>query len=483
MSQASKTLLTLGALLLLAGGVGLYAWFGVYQKDEATSTQRQRETRVYAGEGDADDAGAGPDFVKLVITFQGASTTLERDAAGAWRITAPVQAAADKLVVDSAISQLHTARFTHTIDEAPDAAALETFGLTHPTFTVEAFTRGEDGAPRRALRLEGGIENTFDGSVFVRRDGAPTVYAAPGNLRFSLARGTYELRDKQVLAVDEAKLTKVTVKARANAYTLERRADKRWAFTAPVAALADGVQVTGMLSSLSGLKAQAFVDDTPQQRTAKGLDNAPVDVTFTDDTGRTVRLRLSKSGSPEAVYALREDASGATLAQVPEAALGALDRNPADLKDRTLLHFDAKQVTRLVFHNADGSEVVLAKASAEAPADAWRVVTPREGKAQVFKVTSALWTLGAYRSLAIIDARPRDLGRYGLGAGARYVSVQGPDGELARLTIGAPVPDKADTFYVLGSDAVVAEVDGSRFSEFPTIIGDVLQLEADAGAP
>ncbi|MEW6431914.1 MAG: DUF4340 domain-containing protein [Myxococcota bacterium] len=487
MSQSAKTLVMMAVLLVLAGGVGLYAYFGVYEKDAKATVKKDHDARLYTTPGDPSrDAGAAePDFVKLVLTFQGETTVVEREPGKPWRVTAPVKGPADKLVVDAAISQLHSARFKDTLDEQPDAATLKRYGLDPPQFTLEAYTRSGGGEPARAVRLEGGIENTFDGSVFMRRNDEPAVYSAPGGVRYALAKTTFDLRDKQLLAVDEPKLVKIAVKARANSYTLERNAEKKWTLTGPGGDLADGNQVAGMLSALGNEKAQKFPDDTPENRATFGLEKPLVDATLTTDDGKTIRLRVAKGGTPEAVYALRESDDGAVLAEVPEAALADLDRNPLDLKDRTLLRFNKDLVTKIVFHNADGTEVVVSKDSPDASAEAWRVVAPREGKAQVFKITSVLWTLGAYKALSNVEENPKDWKKYGLGEQARAIILSGPDGELARLTIGNPVPGKADTFYVRGTRPVVVEVDGSRFKEFPAIVGDVLELPKaapDAGA-
>lgn len=483
MSQSAKTLVTMAVLLVLAGGVGLYAYYGVYEKDAVTTKKKEHESHLFVAEAGA-DAGAAVEFVKLVLTFDGKETVVEREPGKPWRVTSPVKSPADKLVIDAAVSQLHSAKFKDALDEKPDDATLKKYGLDHPTFTVEAYVLGDDGQPERAVRLEGGIENTFDGSVYMRRNDEPTVFSAPGGVRYGLAKSTFDLREKQLFGVDEPKLVKVAIKARANTYTLERDKDKKWAISGPAADLADQNQVIGMLGAMAAEKAQKFPDDTPENRAAFGLDKPLVDATLTTDDGKTIHFRVARGGTPEAVYGLREDADGAILAEVPEAALADLDRNPLDLKDRTLLRFKKELVTKIVFHNADGTEVVVAKDSPDASAEAWRVVAPREGKAQVFKVTSVLWTLGAYKALANVEENPKDWGKYGLGDKARYIALSGPDGELARFTIGSPVPGKPDTFYVRGSKPVAVEVDGSRFKDFPSIIGDVLEQpkpEPDAG--
>jgi len=484
MSQSAKTLVMMAVLLALAGGVGLYAYFGVYEKDTAETKKKEHEARLFSpqrlDEKAPDGGAAAAEFVKLSVTFDGETTVIEREPGKPWRVSSPVSAAADKLVVDAIVSQLQTAKFKATLEENPDAETLRKYGLDAPKFVVEAWAKVGDAPDSRSVKLEGGIENTFDGSVYMRKNGEPTVYVAEGGARYAMAKRTYDLREKQLFQLDEAALQKIAVKAKANSYTLERNAEKAWALTAPEAELAEAMQVSGMLGSLAAHRAQKFPDDTPANRTAFGLDKPQVDATFTTSDGKAIRFRMAKVG--ETVYGLREDDSGAALAEVPEGALGDLDRNPMDLKDRTLLRFKKDLVTKIVFHNADGTEVVVGKPSVEASADAWRVLAPREGKAQVFKVTSVLWTLTAYRAGVRIEENPKDWGKYGIGPKSRFVAVYGADGaELARLTIGHELKDKPGTYYVRGTRPLVVEVDGARFKDFPVILADVLELPREDG--
>ncbi|MCC6332893.1 MAG: DUF4340 domain-containing protein [Myxococcales bacterium] len=483
MTQSAKTLMMMAVLLVLAGGVGLYAYYGVYEKDAAETKKKEHDARLFApqrpGE-QAPDGGSPPaDFVRLTVAYKGENTTLEREPGKDWRLVSPVQAAADKLVLDALVSQLQTAKFKATLEDSPDPATLQKYGLDTPVFVVEAQARV--GSEIRTVKLEGGIENTFDGSVFMRKDGQPQVYSAEGGVRYALAKTTFELRDKQPFAMNEADLVKVQVKAKVNAYSLERNAEKQWAITAPEAELADPQQITGVLGSFFVQRAQKFPPDTPENRKAFGLDAPQVDATFTRADGKAVRIRVAKGGTPEAFYGLREDEHGALLAEMPEAALHDLDRNINDLKDRTLVRFKKELATKLVFHNADGSEVVVGKDSPDASAEAWKVLAPREGKALIYKVTSALWVLSSLKASERVDEHPKDPGKYGLGPQSRFISVLGPDGELARLTIGDAVKGKPDTFYARGSRPAIVEVDGSRFKEFPSILGDVLEQPKDAG--
>ena len=53
------------------------------------------------------------------------------------------------------------------------------------------------------MTLYGGIENPFDGSVYVRRDGDSRVYSADGAVRYALEKDLYALRDKEFLGFDD----------------------------------------------------------------------------------------------------------------------------------------------------------------------------------------------------------------------------------------------------------------------------------------
>ena len=48
MNQMQKTLVMLGGLLVIAGGVALFAWKGVYEKDEKAAQKKAAEERLFA---------------------------------------------------------------------------------------------------------------------------------------------------------------------------------------------------------------------------------------------------------------------------------------------------------------------------------------------------------------------------------------------------------------------------------------------------
>lgn len=489
MSPKQRTLVTLTILLALTGVVGLYAWKGVYVADQVASEKKAREERVLPAHAQGEQAADGElptsQLVRLSITYAGETTVLERRPPAPWRIVAPVTAKVDTPVVDALTRQLETARFRAALEEDPDPPTLERYGLTRPTFIVEAVAEvGQDRTPR-TFALEGGLENTFDGATFLRRRGEKGVYTVAGGLRFAVTKRTFDLRDKRILAPEETQLQRLEVKTPRWTYRLGRDAEGRWAFERPFVGRADAALVASMLADLASERVRAFLAEGPAARSSAAFspERLRLDATFTAKDGAVSRLRLARpsSDAKAELVALREDGDAATLAEVDAAAAGHLDRDPAELRDRTLVRFEKERVTRIVLARGDQA-IVLAKDSVDASAEAWRVLAPRAGKAKVFKVTSLLWTLGNLRAAAWGEEHPKDWRRYGLDASARSVALFGPDGvELGRLVIGKElVGAKRGSFYVRGLKDQVAECEGSGFSELQLELADVLESPAAA---
>lgn len=483
MSQSQKTLLMLLAFVAVAAGLGGWAYFGIYKGDQQVAKKQDHELRLFAPqkfEERTADGGAPPaEFTSLTITSEGKTTVLEREFGEPWRIVSPVKAKADRLVIDAVVSTLQSAKFKSTLEENPDDAALAKYGLKDPKFVVEA--RAVVNGEPRTVKLMGGIENTFDGSVFVRRNDEKPVFTAEGGVRFTLSKTTFDLREKRVLAVDETKVKRIATKSQTNAYELQRGDDKQWSLVKPQPDAADTSSVMAMVNQASGEKAQAFFEPTPENKKAFGFDSPFVTTLVTLADGQQVKLTVTRLGTEgaELHYALREDADGEELAQVTAGAL-QYDRNPKDLRDKGILRFQKELVTKLVFKNEAGVEIVVAKDAPDASAESWRVVAPQAGKAKIFKVTSALWMLSSTKALAAGEEKP-DWKKYGINERSRSVTIYGDgDQELARFVVGDKVPNTPSAVWVRGSRDQVLQSDSSRFAELPFQLSDVLDVP-DAG--
>lgn len=486
MSQANRTLVLLSVLTAAAIGIGLYAYFGVQQPDVQNAKVKDRNEKLFdplkLDERAADGGLARIEFTRITVTFQSETTSLAREPGKEWLLTAPVQGPADKLAVDQVVSQLQQAKFKRVIEEKPDDAALAKYGFTPPQFVVTAEAQVGEAGEKRTLKLEGGIENTFDGTVYLRREGDPQVWSAEGGVRWSLQKSTFDFREKAIFGVDELQAVKVEVKTKENAYTLERDAKKAWQLSKPIQAAADQATLVAAFGTLKADRAISFPADTAEAR--KNFEVPLVDATFTLESGSVVRIRFAKVGTQ--TWMLREEGGRAVIAEYPASSPGQLNRNPNDLKDRLVLTFKKELVAKILFRTAEGKELVVERARTEdgGNGDSWQVTAPTAGPAKTFKVAAVLWTLGAIKSNALGEDNPKDWSKYGLDAKAKSVTLFGRDGkELAQLVIGKEVLGKPSIAYLRGTRNQVVEGDSSRLAELPATVEDLLERTAavDAG--
>ena len=462
-------------------------------KDAAASQQLfvTGEPDAPGGEGSAQ---AKPVFTHLSVRAQGVTTELVREKDGTWKVTAPVSARAEAVVVESILSTLASSTFSATVKEAPTEADLTAFGLKPPVFTVTARAYvpdaqgggAQDAARQRTVTLHGGRENTYDGSVYVRRDEEPTVYAAAGTVRWALDRDTFALRSKALLGpLDERALKRIEVKASQQPYQLTRAADGTgWRLVEPLAASADAARVASLVKALVEQRALSFPEDTPEARKRLGLETPSVDARFTSDADEPVRVRMARvtdAGGTRA-YALREQGTQSLLAEVAEDALTVLDVGVRELKDRRVLDFQREDVRRIVVHPGDGAPTitVVTASGMDASTGRWDMESPRPGKAQHFKLASLLRALETLKATGFGEANPKNWARYGVSTKSPGVVLLNEEGkELAQLRLGNEVPDEPGTLYARGSGADVLKVPETRVV-LPTRPEELLENVPDA---
>jgi hypothetical protein len=480
MKRTQKSLLLLGGLAAASAGLTLYAFKGVKEPQERQAERRAAEERLFPvpAAGRKADADA-PRFTRIRVDAQGQSTTLEREEGG-WRVVSPVEARADTIAAEGLVSHLQNARFKTVVEESPTPEDLKRYGLMPPQFTVTARAELPQGG-EQTVTLLGGVENTFDGSVYMRRDGDPRVYAAEGGVRYALQKGTSELRDKEVLTFEEPKLAALEVKGPGHRYRLERDAAGSWHLTEPRRMEADSATIKSMLSELKKVRAQAFPADTPEERRRLGLQTPRLEAVFTPKEGERVRLRLSQhtEEGTARTFVLKEEAGTSLLTEVSDRVLGELEKSPEQLRDRSVLHFKTDEVAELVFSPGGGAPPLVVKRVRAADAgvsEEWQVAAPRSGPARKYKVSSLLWSLKGLKASAVGEENPKTWDRYGVSEGGRSVALHGADGKLlARLWLGKEVPQKSGILYARGSRAQVVEVDASRLSELPTGVEELLE--------
>jgi hypothetical protein len=489
MSAKQKNLVTLLLAAAAASGLIFYAHLGVVEPEEREAERKEVEEKVFAvhapGERGPDgDPPAEPVFNSLSLEMRDTGMTMVvEQVRGTWRLTSPVGALADARAVEQLTRQLASTKFKGMVDENPTDEDLERYGLKPPRaiLSVKAYVpdaRGggkDDPTRQRTVTLYAGIENSFDGSVYLRREGDPRVYSAPGMLRTALMKTPQEWRDKTVLALDEPSLRRIEVRTKKNAYTLERGDDEAWQMVRPVALRADAERVAQLMSSLKNERALAFPPPEQEHLVRQALEKPAVEARFVPASDEPVRLRLCEAQVNEvnSVYALVEKGSEVVLAEVNPHTLSLLDVGAQELKDKKALAFQLADVRQLILHpEPGGARIKLARAP---DTQAWEVVEPQPARAREFKVASLLGSLQRLKAATFGELRPRRWEKYGITDASQGVTLLDVHGrQLARLWLGSEVKGNPPRLWARGSSDEVLEVEKSSLDDLRPSLSDVM---------
>jgi hypothetical protein len=255
---------TLLVLLVIVLGLGAFIWF--YERKLPSAEKRaELEKRVFA-DVEKEDVTA--------VTLQGSKGTLrlERVAAAKpaaeedggegeedtgeetpsaeWRIVQPLKARADSFAVDRLLESLLTLEKTRTIEDVDRKGV----GLDKPRATARLAT--EEG--EKVLQIGAGVPT--GGSLIAGVEGRDDAYVVSDSILSELEKDPGEWRDRTIFRGDRDAVSRITLSGASGRIVLVQRPDGFW-IEAPIQDRADRNLVDGLLSDLTGLTAERFVDD------------------------------------------------------------------------------------------------------------------------------------------------------------------------------------------------------------------------------
>ncbi len=483
-ARARNALVTLALLAATAAALAI-AFYGVERPLEREKTAKEAEEKVLA---------VGRGEVKVLrLAGKGPEVRLERTGDG-WRVTAPVEAPADRVAADALLDAALGLRRRQRVAE-PDAG-LATFGLSPPRMRLTLELAG--GGTRE---LEVGDENPFDGSLFVRAGGGPAVSVGPG-AKYSLEKELLDLREKDVFPVQEKDLTRLELKGPKLEAALVREGGA-WRLAAPIAEQADDAAVGRLVSALRALRATRF-DDAPGPEARYGLDHPRWTVTARGpgETVRTLELGEAPGAGPAGAKAAARPAAGKppaamvaakpseeppaelwarvsgsrSLALLPASAAKDLDLDLWALRDKSLLRFEMDKVAAVRVER--GGQALEVRRGAPAPDGGpsrdWALAAPQAEPVAGWKVSGLLYALEGLKAARFADERGMRLAEHGLAPPAAVVTLLGAGGEtLARLEVGKA--SGQETFVRGSASPRIAAVPTSSLSQIPKGPGDLAE--------
>ena len=348
-------------LALLALSLAAFVYFYELRGEPGRARARESQLRVFPGleAGDIDEL--------LVMTSDGRATRAERRASQ-WQILEPVRFPGDDVTLEGMAQTL--AQLTGE-DEIEEPGELEIYGLGDDTRELRFHTaHGE-----YALRV--GSKTPVGDNVYVAGSGpemaGDRVYTAPRWRADALEHSLDELRDRRVLRFERSAVERIEIGWPGVDLTLVKVAQgsgqegsqegepASWRLAAPVQEPADAETVEDLLSQLSSLQAEGFVDE-PSAADEAGLAEPAFRVTLhgAEAVGRAEAGPAPLPESVRARLALGAETGGRRrLARGMHTALYVVSAARVAELPRTLTAYRFKQLSSFNPERAQGLDLVF----------------------------------------------------------------------------------------------------------------------------
>jgi hypothetical protein len=410
---------TLGLVLVL-GGLFAYIYF-VTWKQPAEDTSSKLE-KVFAGlQSDKIDE-------IHVHAESGDSTVLKKDKDG-WKITEPLQAAAQDAEasgIASALSQLEVAR---VVDENP--ASLVDYGLGAPRIEIQFKAAGD----KDFKTLQIGQKTPAGGNLFAKRGSDKKVFTIPSFQEQTFNRSTLDLRDKTAMKFDRDKVDHVEVTADNKTLEMEKSGND-WKIVKPLQAMSDSTATEGLIGKVQSAQMKSIVSENASAADLKkyGLDKPAATATFSLGSAKASLLVGSKSPDGS-LYA--KDASKPLVMTLDATLLDDFKKGAEEYRKKDLFAFRAYDANHLEITRG-GQTVAFDKVKGAKPEDEdkWQRAGTGGAKsadADKEKMSVLLAKLESLRAASFVDSTAKT----GLDSPAMTVYAKFDDGKKEeRVTFG-----------------------------------------------
>lgn len=284
-------------------------------------------------------------------------------------------------------------------------------------------------------------------------------------VRWGPAREEAAARKGRVFTADTKDVTGVTLKRPADAVQLAREGEE-WRMLEPVKAPASRPTVDEVLANVLTAKIDREIDPDPKSPADFGLDKPAADLTLTLKDGKTLGLELGAK-NPTGVWVYARERGKPAVFVLGESVLRDATRPAADFRDRTILAFDAKDVS--------GFELVLPDETitVEGAPNAWRITRPVALRADNDTVREFLDRLTAQKVKEFVAEAPASRDAYGLERPVRITIHTGRDKERASRTLllGKVDEAKKGVYAMRGGESSVLLLPDEVAKQLPRNVG------------
>jgi hypothetical protein len=283
-------------------------------------------------------------------------------------------------------------------------------------------------------------------------------------IRMGPGREEAAARKGRVFTADTKDVTAVAIKRADGAVRLQREGDD-WQLQEPVKARGSRTAVDELLANVMTAKIDREIDANPKSPADFGLDKPAADLTLTLKDGKTLGLQLGAK-NPTGVWVYARERDKPAVFVLGESVLRDATKPVADFRDRTILAFDAKDVT--------GFEVVLPDETlaVEGAPSAWKITRPVALKADNETVREFLDKLTTQKVREFV-AESGPGAAYGLEKPVRITIHSGRDKDRVSRTLllGKVDAAKKGVYAMRAGESSVLLVPEDVYNQVPKNVG------------
>ncbi len=408
---------------------------------------------------------------------------LQRRGEDDWRITEPFEGMADVEDVErmlKAVAELKPKSFRDVVDPAA-----EQFGLDKPDL-VAIVTWGGG----KTARLEVGGETAMGSDRFARVTGArdssddEKLLIVGAMVRTNLWKDPEDLREKKVAKFETEEVQRVTLDHGDEHVVAVREPgdgdEIAWRLTEPLKTPADEWNVKQLVNKVRDLKAEDFLPEDADQE-GLGFDEPQATVRLAMADGRNLTITFGATDSREVgdpaeekeIIYVRSSERGEVL-MVKAEELDKVQKTAFDLRDKTIVRFERKDVTRIRVERTKGASFTVGRRP-----DGWRLEKPEVFDTAEGPISDILWELENLSASKFVteSASQQELRTYGLAVPQAAITIElAGDREPIKVLVGSETSEGNYYCKTADSDQVV-EISKFLLEKLPE---DVEELKKEA---
>jgi hypothetical protein len=261
-------------------------------------------------------------------------------------------------------------------------------------------------------------------------------------VRLGPGREEAAARKGRVFTAETKDVTEIQLKRGDETVRLKREGEN-WELLEPLRARGSRPTAEEILANVLTAKIDREIDPNPKTAADFGLDKPAADLTLTLKDGKTVGVELGAK-NPTGVWVYAREHGKPAVFVLGESVLRDATRPVADFRDRTVLAFDAKDVTGFEVTTPDQTLAV------ERADKAWRMTRPAPLAADGELIGEFLDKLAAQKVKEFVADGPVATASYGLDRPTRLTIFTGRDKErVGRTLLLGRVDDAKKGLYVM----------------------------------